>query len=145
MDKTQQDKGEEYLEKIVQVPLVLPYISKSDLDKIFINRLNKKMRLQSDPTVIYTLTNKYGNMKGRKLYSKHLQILTSYNTYKVKGLLVGAICNPGLESIKAVLHPLKTEYLYFVADGSGGHKFSKTLEEHEKNRKEWQDFKKKNK
>ena len=111
---------------------------------VFINRLNKKMRLQSDPTVIYTLTNKYGNMKGKKLYSKHLQILTSYNTYKIKGLPVGAICNPGLESIKAVLHPLKTEYLYFVADGSGGHKFAKTLEEHEKNRKEWQDFKKKN-
>ncbi len=111
---------------------------------VFINRLNLNMRLQSDPTVVYTLTNKYGSMKGKKLYSKHLSANTKYNTYRIKGLPIGAICNPGIDSIRAVLHPAKTDYLYFVADGSGGHKFAKTLAEHEKNRKEWKKFKLKN-
>jgi UPF0755 protein len=104
---------------------------------VFINRLNNNWRLQSDPTVVYTLTNKYGNMMGRRLYKKDLEKETPYNTYKIKGLPIGAIANPGVESIRAVLNPPATDYFYFVADGKGGHKFSKTLEEHEKNRKEW--------
>ncbi|MBD5398073.1 endolytic transglycosylase MltG [bacterium] len=107
---------------------------------VFINRLNNNWRIQSDPTVIYTLTNKYGNMMGRKLYKKDLEADTPYNTYKIKGLPVGAIANPGLESIKAVLHPVKSDYFYFVADGSGGHKFATTLEEHEKNRAKWKEI-----
>lgn len=104
---------------------------------VFINRLNNNWRLQSDPTVVYTLTNKYGNMMGRKLYKKDLEKETPYNTYRIKGLPVGAISNPGIESIRAVLNPPKTDYFYFVADGSGGHKFATSLEEHEKNRQEW--------
>ncbi len=108
---------------------------------VFINRLNNNWRLQSDPTVVYTLTNKYGNMMGRKLYKKDLEVDTPYNTYKIKGLPVGAIANPGVDSIRAVLNPPKTDYFYFVADGTGGHKFSKTLEEHEKNRQEWKKIK----
>ena len=104
---------------------------------VFINRLNNNWRLQSDPTVVYTLTNKYGNMMGRRLYKKDLEKETPYNTYKIKGLPIGAIANPGVDSIRAVLNPPATDYFYFVADGKGGHKFSKTLEEHEKNRKEW--------
>ena len=104
---------------------------------VFYNRLARNMRLQSDPTVVYTLTKKYGNMRGRKLYKKDLEVVTPYNTYKIKGLPIGAIANPGIESIKAVLHPAKTNYFYFVADGSGGHKFAETLEEHEKNRANW--------
>lgn len=104
---------------------------------VFINRLNNNWRLQSDSTVVYTLTNKYGNMMGRKLYKKDLEKETPYNTYRIKGLPVGAISNPGIESIRAVLNPPKTDYFYFVADGSGGHKFATSLEEHEKNRKEW--------
>ena len=104
---------------------------------VFINRLLHNMRLQSDPTVVYTLTNKYGNMMGRKLYKKDLEVETPYNTYRIKGLPAGAIANPGIDSIRAVLHPAKTEYFYFVADGTGGHKFAKTLDEHEKNRAEW--------
>ncbi len=109
---------------------------------VFINRLNNNMRLQSDPTVVYTLTKKYGNMRGRRLYKKDLEVETPYNTYKIKGLPVGAIANPGEESIKAVLHPVKSDYFYFVADGTGGHKFAKTLEEHEKNRAEWKKIRK---
>ena len=104
---------------------------------VFINRLLHNMRLQSDPTVVYTLTSKYGNMMGRKLYKKDLEVETPYNTYRIKGLGAGAIANPGIDSIRAVLHPAKTEYFYFVADGTGGHKFAKTLDEHEKNRAEW--------
>lgn len=104
---------------------------------VFINRLNNNWRLQSDPTVVYTLTNKYGNMQGRRLYKKDLEKETPYNTYKIKGLPKGAISNPGIDSIKAVLNPPKTDYFYFVADGTGGHKFAKTLDEHEKNRNEW--------
>lgn len=107
---------------------------------VFINRLNNNWRLQSDPTVIYTLTNKYGNMMGKKLYKKDLEKETPYNTYKIKGLPVGAIANPGVESIRAVLHPIKSDYFYFVADGNGGHKFAKTLEEHEKNRAKWKEI-----
>ena len=104
---------------------------------VFINRLNNNWRLQSDPTVVYTLTNKYGNMRGRRLYKKDLEAQTPYNTYKIKGLPKGPIANPGIDSIKAVLHPTPTDYFYFVADGTGGHKFAKTLEEHERNRSEW--------
>jgi UPF0755 protein len=104
---------------------------------VFVNRLRLGMRLQSDPTVVYTLTGRYGNMGGRKLYKKYLEADTPYNTYTRRGLPAGAICNPGTLSLRAALHPPKTEYLYFVADGSGGHKFSRTLEEHEKARIEW--------
>ena len=120
------------VEKETSIPEERPIVA-----SVFYNRLAKNMRLQSDPTVVYTLTKKYGNMRGRKLYKKDLEVQTPYNTYKIKGLPVGAIANPGIESIRAVLHPAKTDYFYFVADGSGGHKFAETLEEHEKNRMNW--------
>lgn len=120
------------VEKETGIPEERPLVA-----SVFINRLNKKMRLQSDPTVVYTLTNKYGNMRGRRLYKKDLEVVTPYNTYKINGLPIGAIANPGIDSIRAVLNPAETDFLYFVADGSGGHKFAKTLEEHEKNRQEW--------
>ncbi len=108
---------------------------------VFINRLRKNMRLQSDPTIVYAITNKYGNMKGKRLYSSQLKINSPFNTYKIKGLPITAICNPGIESIKAVLHPIKTDYLYFVADGTGGHKFASTLDEHNENVKVWRKIK----
>ncbi len=120
------------VEKETGVPEERPQVA-----SVFVNRLRKGMRLQSDPTVVYTLTNKYGDMKGRKLYRKHLEVMTPYNTYRIKALPFGPIANPGVESINAVLHPLVTDYYYFVADGTGGHKFAKTLDEHEKNRREW--------
>ena len=109
---------------------------------VFINRLNKNMRLQSDPTIVYVITDKYGNMKGKKLYSNQLKINSPFNTYKIKGLPPTPICNPGIESIKAVLHPIQTDFLYFVADGTGGHKFSATLDEHIKNVNDWRKLKK---
>ncbi len=108
---------------------------------VLMNRLRAGMRLQMDTTVVYAVTNGYGHMRGKPLYSQHLEIDSRYNTYRYSGLPKGAICNPGRESIRAVLHPATTEYLYFVADGNGGHVFAKTLEEHEKNRKKWKEIK----
>lgn len=108
---------------------------------VFVNRLNKRMRLQTDPTIIYALSEGKGSL-GRKLLRKDLSINHPYNTYKNYGLPPGPICNPGLKALKASLNPSKTKYLYFVADGSGGHAFAKTLVEHNKNVAEWKKFRK---
>lgn len=93
---------------------------------VFINRLKKRMRLQSDPTTIYGI---YENFNGN-LRKKHLLEKTPYNTYKIPALPVGPIANPGLESIKAVLNPKKHDFLYFVSQNDGTHVFSKTYREH---------------
>ena len=90
------------------------------------------MKLQSDPTVIFALTNGSGDL-GRHLTYRDLRYENGYNTYVVSGLPIGPISNPGYAALKAVLHPDKTEDLYFVADGKGGHVFAKTYAEHEKN------------
>ncbi len=103
---------------------------------VFINRLNKGMRLQSDPTVIYAF-----NLE-RKLYKKDLEKPHPYNTYRVGGLPPGPICNPGIDSIKAVLNPAETTYLYFVANGTGGHSFASSLKEHNKNVTHWRSLNK---
>ena len=92
---------------------------------VFLNRLRKRVRLQSDPTVIYGLRNFDGN-----LTRAHLQQDTPYNTYTRRGLPAGPICNPGAASIQAVLNPTSTSYLYFVAKKDGTHHFSTTLVEH---------------
>lgn len=92
---------------------------------VFLNRLKRGMRLASDPTVIYGIENFNGNLR-----RKDLDTPTPYNTYIIRGLPPGPICNPGLESIKAVLYPAKTDYLYFVSKNDGTHHFSKTLSEH---------------
>lgn len=109
---------------------------------VFINRLRKGIPLQTDPTVIYAITKgKHKNdgkgPLGRRLLKKDLEIDSPYNTYKNAGLPPGPIANPGLESIKAVLDPEEHDYLYFVADGSGGHAFAKTLAEHNRNVAKW--------
>ena len=96
---------------------------------VFINRLNKGMRLQSDPTVVYGLTKGLQPL-GRPLLRRDLKSYTPYNTYIINGLPPGPISNPGRASIEAVLHPLDTDELYFVSDGQGAHRFSKTLKKH---------------
>jgi len=96
---------------------------------VFLNRLRKGMKLQSDPTIIYGLAGGKGSL-GRPLYRADIKKKTPYNTYHIKGLPPTPICNPGRAAIEAVLQPAQTDDLYFVADGSGGHKFSKTLKQH---------------
>ncbi len=103
---------------------------------VFINRLRRGMRLQSDPTVVYGLTGGGGAL-GRPLTRADLKKPTPYNTYTNDGLPPGPICNPGLAAIRAVLHPMATRELYFVADGGGGHAFAETLAEHNRNAAKW--------
>ena len=100
---------------------------------VYLNRLQKKMRLQACPTVIYGITK--GKPLMRKLLYSDLKKDSPYNTYRNSGLPPTAITNPGRESILAVLHPKETEYLFFVFDGNNRHIFSKTFEEHKQNRK----------
>ncbi|MDR1027200.1 MAG: endolytic transglycosylase MltG [Rickettsiales bacterium] len=111
---------------------------------VYLNRLRKKMRLQADPTVVYAITGGLGDMQGRPLFSKHLQTASPYNTYRNAGLPPAPIANVGMDAIAAVLNPADTNYLYFVADGTGGHSFSRTLDEHNANRSVWRRIKKKN-
>jgi UPF0755 protein len=92
---------------------------------VFLNRLDKGMRLETDPTVIYGIKDFDGN-----LTKKHLQTPTPYNTYVIEGLPPGPIANPGEDSIRAVLSPARVDYLYFVSKNDGTHQFSKTLKEH---------------
>ena len=92
---------------------------------VFLNRLRKRMRLESDPTVIYGIKDFSGNLKKRDLST-----YSPYNTYVVRGLPPGPIANPGIDSIKAVLYPAKTNYLYFVSKNDGSHHFSSSLKEH---------------
>ena len=99
---------------------------------VFINRLRKKMRLQSDPTVVYGITKGQGPL-GRSLRRSELRQKTDYNTYTNYGLPPTPIANAGRKSIEAVLHPMKTNDFYFVADGTGGHLFSRTLKQHNRN------------
>jgi UPF0755 protein len=103
---------------------------------VFVNRLKKNMRLETDPTVIYGLTEGKGAL-GRRLLRSDLENAHPYNTYKIHGLPPGPIANPGKASIMAAIKPAAHNYIYFVADGSGGHVFAETLEQHNKNVAKW--------
>ena len=102
---------------------------------VYCNRLRIGMKLDADPTVIYPITK--GKPLGRRIKRSELNAITGYNTYREPGLPQGPIANPGKESLAAVLNPAPTKALYFVADGTGGHVFADTLEQHEANRKRW--------
>lgn len=106
---------------------------------VFVNRLRQGMRLQTDPTVIYGITEGKGPL-GRGLRQSELRAETPYNTYVIDGLPPTPIANPGREAIMAALNPESTEYLFFVADGTGGHAFAKTLQEHNENVARWREI-----
>ena len=103
---------------------------------IFVNRLNQKMKLQTDPAVIYGITKGQGAL-GRGLRQSELRKATPYNTYVIDGLPPTPIANPGALSIEAALNPDTTDYLFFVADGTGGHAFATNLTDHEANVEKW--------
>ena len=118
------------VEKETAVPEERPRVA-----SVFINRLNRGMRLESDPTIIYGLTR--GEPLGRGLRQSEIRSQTPYNTYVISGLPPTPIANPGRASIAAVLNPMETDDLFFVADGNGGHAFAKTLREHQQNVAAW--------
>ncbi|MBV9262127.1 MAG: endolytic transglycosylase MltG [Pseudolabrys sp.] len=99
---------------------------------VFENRLKNKMRLQSDPTIIYGLTGGKGSL-GRPILKSEIDQHTPYNTYVIDGLPPGPIANPGRASLEAAANPARTKEIYFVADGTGGHVFADTYDQHQKN------------
>lgn len=103
---------------------------------VFVNRLRRNMKLQTDPTVIYGITKGQGVL-GRGLRRSELRHETPWNTYVIAGLPPTPIANPGRASIAAVLQPAETDYLFFVADGTGGHAFASSLDEHNANVRKW--------
>ena len=112
---------------------------------IFINRLNKGMKLQSDPTIIYGIFGGEGKPKGRPIYRSDIDKPTPYNTYSIPALPPGPIASPGRAAMEAVAHPAKSDFIYFVADGTGGHVFAVTLQEHEANVVKWRQLEKQRK
>jgi len=119
------------VEKETGVPAERPVVA-----SVFLNRLRDGMKLQTDPTVIYGITKGQGVL-GRGLRQSELRGRTAWNTYVIDGLPPTPIANPGRDSIAAALHPEATDYLYFVADGTGGHVFAATLAEHNENVAKW--------
>ncbi len=106
---------------------------------VFVNRLRRGMRLQSDPTIIYGITKGEGRLD-RPISRSDILRKTDYNTYQINGLPPTPIANPGRASIEAVLNPVETQHLYFVADGTGGHVFAKTLAQHNANVEKWRSW-----
>ncbi len=119
------------IEKETGIPEERPQVA-----SVFINRLKQGMKLQSDPTIIYGIVGGKGRLE-RPLTRTDIDTLTPYNTYQIPALPPGPIANPGRAALEAVLNPDKTPYLFFVANGTGGHAFASTLDEHNANVKKW--------
>jgi UPF0755 protein len=102
---------------------------------VFVNRLNTGTKLQSDPTIIYGITRGYP--LGRRIKESEIAMVTPYNTYVIPGLPSSPICNPGKDAILATLNPLPTQDVYFVANGTGGHVFARTIEDQNRNVAAW--------
>lgn len=109
---------------------------------VFENRLRAGMRLQSDPTIIYGIWGGAGKPANEPIRQSHIASDTPYNTYVIRGLPPGPIANPGRAALEAVAKPLETEDLYFVADGTGGHAFARTLNEHNANVRKYREIEK---
>ncbi len=128
------------IQKLITLASIIEKEAGNDEEKpiiasVFLNRLKNNMRLQADPTVIYAIS--MGDNFNRPLTKKDLEIQSPYNTYVNTGLPPAPIACPGLKAIKAVLEPAKTNYLYFVVNGNGGHNFSSNLDTHNKYVKEY--------
>jgi UPF0755 protein len=127
-------------EALIMASLVEKETGKADerdrVAGVFLNRINKRMRLQSDPTIIYVVTGGKGAL-GRGITKSEIEDKNEYNTYQIEGLPPTPICNPGRAAIEAVLNPAQTPDLFFVADGSGGHAFAASIQEHQKNVQHW--------
>ena len=109
---------------------------RAQVASVFVNRLNRGMKLQTDPTVIYGITQGRGAL-GRGLRQSELRSDTLFNTYVIAGLPPTPIANPGLDAIEATLNPALTDFIFFVANGTGGHAFAATLAEHNRNVVAW--------
>ena len=105
---------------------------RSRVAAVFVNRLRQKMKLQSDPTIIYGLVGGKGTL-GRPIKRSEITQPSPYNTYVIDGLPPGPIANPGRASLEAAANPARTRDLFFVADGTGGHSFTETYDQHQKN------------
>lgn len=131
-------------EMLILASIVEKETGKSDerpqVASVFLNRIKKGMRLQSDPTIVYGLFGGDGKPVDRELTRADIDKSTPYNTYRIDGLPPTPIANPGRAALEAVANPSRTDYLYFVADGSGGHAFATTLDEHNENVKRWRKF-----
>lgn len=158
MSKTVSDLWERYKERTPlkskeEVVILASIVEKetslakerSHIAAVFLNRLRKGMPLQTDPTVIYALELREQKTFERSLTREDLKVNSPYNTYLIKGLPPAPICHPGKASLEAVLNPLESDDLFFVADGTGGHVFSETYKEHARNHVKWRQIKKEKK
>lgn len=126
------------LASIIEKETGVPH-ERGQVASVFVNRLERGMKLQTDPTVIYGVTEGKGTL-GRGLRRSELRRATPWNTYVIDGLPPTPIANPGLASLEAAVAPEETNFVFFVADGTGGHAFAETLDEHNRNVAKWREI-----